>query len=62
MADWALRYEVVYFMTVPDYAVYADAQQAINLAILESLEKLGVDIAFPYPPAAERRLSRRLAA
>jgi small-conductance mechanosensitive channel len=51
MADWALRFEVVFFTTVPDYLVYADAQQAINLEILEALQRLGVDIAFPYAPA-----------
>jgi small-conductance mechanosensitive channel len=50
MGDWALRYEVVFFTTVPDYAVYADAQQVINLEILEALQQLGVDIAFPYAP------------
>jgi small-conductance mechanosensitive channel len=51
MGDWALRYEVVFFTTVPDYGVYANAQQAINIEILEALRQLGVDIAFPYAPA-----------
>jgi small-conductance mechanosensitive channel len=50
MADWALRYETVFFTTVPDYVVYADAQQAINIEIIVALRKLGVDIAFPYAP------------
>jgi small-conductance mechanosensitive channel len=50
MADWALRYEVVFYTTVADYAVYADAQQAINIEILEALRRLGVEIAFPYAP------------
>jgi small-conductance mechanosensitive channel len=50
MADWALRYEVVFFTTVPNYLVYADAQQEINIEILEGLKRLGVDIAFPYAP------------
>jgi small-conductance mechanosensitive channel len=52
MSDWALRYEVVFFTTVPDYGVYANAQQAINIEILAALRKLGVDIAFPYAPPA----------
>jgi small-conductance mechanosensitive channel len=52
MADWALRYEVVFFTTVADYLVYADAQQAINIEIIEALKKLGVNVAFPYPPPA----------
>ncbi|MEJ0036178.1 MAG: mechanosensitive ion channel family protein [Gammaproteobacteria bacterium] len=51
MADWALRFEVVFFTTVADYLVYADAQQAINIEILEALRRMGVDIAFPYAPA-----------
>ena len=51
MTDWGLRYEVVFFTVVADYLVYADAQQAINIEILEALKQLGVDIAFPYAPA-----------
>ena len=53
MTDWALRYETVFFMVVPDYAVFADVQQAINIQIVEALKQLGVDIAFPYPPPAK---------
>ena len=51
MTDWALRYETVFFTTVADYVVFADAQQAINIEIIEALKRLGVDIAFPYAPA-----------
>ncbi|MEJ1964329.1 MAG: mechanosensitive ion channel family protein [Gammaproteobacteria bacterium] len=50
LADWALRYETVFFTTVPDYVVYADAQQAINIELIEGLKRLGVEIAFPYAP------------
>jgi small-conductance mechanosensitive channel len=53
MADWALRFEVVFFMTVADYAVYANVQQAINIEILDALRELGVDIALPYAPPAK---------
>ena len=53
MSDWALRYEVVFFMTESDYLLYANAQQAINIAILEALRHLEVQIAFPYPPPAK---------
>jgi small-conductance mechanosensitive channel len=49
-SEWALRYEVVFFMTVPDYAAYADAQQAINLAIVERFQAMGVEFAFPSRP------------
>ncbi len=53
LTDWALRYETVFFMTVADYALYADVQQAINIQIVEALKQLGVDIAFPYPSPAK---------
>jgi len=48
--DWALRFEAVYFVTVSDYMVYADTQQAINLAIFERFEEMGVEFAFPTRP------------
>jgi len=40
----AVQFETVFFVTQPDYQVYADAQQAINLRILEKLRAL--DVAF----------------
>ena len=43
----SLDYEAVYFVLVPDYARYMDAQQAINLALAEDFEGRGVDFAFP---------------
>jgi len=49
-SDWALRYETVFFMTVADYAVYADVQQAVNLAILERFNQMGIEFAFPSRP------------
>jgi small-conductance mechanosensitive channel len=48
--DWALRFEVVYFVTVADFNVYADTQQAINLAIFERFAQMGVEFAFPSRP------------
>jgi small-conductance mechanosensitive channel len=51
--DWAARFETVYYVTVSDYLTYANAQQAINLAILERFQEMDVKFAFPYaPPAA----------
>ncbi|HUL19407.1 MAG TPA: mechanosensitive ion channel family protein [Steroidobacteraceae bacterium] len=38
----ALQFEVVYFVTNPQYRAYADAQQSINLRILERFSALGV--------------------
>jgi len=48
--EYALRFEVVYFVTVPDYSVYADTLQTVNLAILERFEKMGIEFAFPARP------------
>ncbi len=45
--DWSLRYEVVYYVLSPDYNVYMDTQQAINLAIYEEFDKLNVRFAIP---------------
>lgn len=43
----ALQFELVFFVTIPDYNAYADVQQAVNLAILERFEAMGVRFAFP---------------
>ncbi len=43
----SLAYEVVYYVLDPDYRVYMDQQQRINLALMEGLGKLGVEFAFP---------------
>ena len=45
--DFALTFEIVYYVLVPDYNVYMDIQQAINLAIYERFEKEGIDFAYP---------------
>ena len=45
--DTALQFELVYFMTKPEFALYADTQQAINLALLDRLRELQVQLAAP---------------
>lgn len=45
--DTALQFELVYFMTDPDFALYADTQQAINLALLDKLREFKVQLAAP---------------
>jgi small-conductance mechanosensitive channel len=45
----ALQFEVVFFVTNPDYQVYADAQQRINLQILERFRALGVNFTGAMP-------------
>lgn len=46
-AENALTFEVVYFVTDPDFNLYMDIQQRINLTILEGLENLGTAFALP---------------
>lgn len=44
---FSLDYEVVYYVLTPDYNIYMDIQQAINLAIFREFAKQGIDFAFP---------------
>jgi small-conductance mechanosensitive channel len=43
----SLKFEIVYYVLVPDYNVYMDIQQDINLAIGEAFEREGIEFAFP---------------
>lgn len=45
--DSSLDFEVVYYVLVPDYVIYMDRQQTINLEIYRRLEEN--DIAFAFP-------------
>ncbi len=45
--DFALRFETVYYVLSPDYNVYMDIQQAINLGIHAMLERDGIELAYP---------------
>ena len=45
--DFALNFEVVYYVLDADYNLYMDVQQAINLAILEQFDEAGIDMAYP---------------
>ncbi|MGD2123779.1 MAG: mechanosensitive ion channel family protein [Gemmatimonadota bacterium] len=45
--DFSLDIETVYYMTVPDYDVYMDVQQAINLALCRAFAAEGIEFAFP---------------
>lgn len=46
LGDSSLDFEVVYHMTRPDYRLYMDTQQQINLALLEMAREIGTDFAF----------------
>jgi len=43
----AYGFEVVYWVREPDYRLYMDSQQAINLALVRAFEKEGVQLAYP---------------
>jgi small-conductance mechanosensitive channel len=45
--DSSLDFEVVYYMNVPDYAIYMDTQQAINLELMRRFEAEGIEFAYP---------------
>ncbi len=42
-----LQFEVVFYVTKPDFNIYADAQQKINLAIFERLRAMNVSLTAP---------------
>ena len=45
--DFSLDFETVYFILQPDYNLYMDIQQAINLGIYRRFEEEGIEFAFP---------------
>jgi len=45
--DFALTFETVYYVLSPDFNVYMDCQQAINLAIHRRFEEEGIEFAYP---------------
>jgi small-conductance mechanosensitive channel len=44
---YSLNFEVVYWIQNPDYVVYMDIQQAINLSIFEQFKQQGIEFAYP---------------
>ena len=45
--DYALVFETVYYVLAPDYNLYMDIQQAINLCIHARFEERGIEFAYP---------------
>jgi small-conductance mechanosensitive channel len=45
LGESALEFEAVYFVTSPDFNVYADIHQAVNLTIVRALADEGIDLA-----------------
>jgi small-conductance mechanosensitive channel len=46
-ADSSLRFEAVYYVLAPEYNLYMDIQQRINLALLRRFNDAGIQFAFP---------------
>lgn len=42
-SEYALVFEIVYFVTTANYAVYMDIQQSINLKIIDAFKKAGIN-------------------
>jgi small-conductance mechanosensitive channel len=45
--DFALMFEVVYYVETPDFLLFMDIQQAINLQIFQDFEQAGIEFAYP---------------
>ena len=45
--DSALMFEVVYHVLKPEYGLYMDIQQSVNLELVKLFEAAGIGIAFP---------------
>ena len=43
----SLDFETVYFIENPDYNMYMNIQERINLEIMEEFKTLGVEFAYP---------------
>ena len=45
--DFSLDFEAVYYVLSPDYSIYMDIQQSINLGLMKRFEQEGVEFAYP---------------
>jgi len=45
--DFSLVFEIVYYVISPDYNLYMDIQESINLGIHEQFENEGIEFAYP---------------
>ncbi len=50
--DFGLQFELVFFVESPDYRLYMDRLQAVNLAIYDQFAREGIQFARPLLPAA----------
>lgn len=52
--DYALQFEVVYFIDSPDFNTYMDTQQAINLRLFRRFAAEGINFAYPTSVEIQR--------
>ena len=45
--DFSLNFELVYYIPTNNYLVAMEAQQSINLGIMQKFEKENIEFAFP---------------
>jgi len=45
--DFSLNFEIVYWISSPDYNQYMDTQQKINLLIYDRFAAEGIEFAYP---------------
>jgi small-conductance mechanosensitive channel len=45
--DSSLNFETAYYVESPDYKIYMDVRQAVNLAIHERFHDEGIEFAYP---------------
>lgn len=58
--SFSLNFEVVYYVTTPDYAVYMDTQQKINLAMKKKFREQEIEFAYPTQKLfVEREINRK---
>ena len=55
LGAYSLDFETVYFVTTGDYGAYMDAQQGINLELVEAFRSRGIDFAMPTQVAMSPR-------
>jgi small-conductance mechanosensitive channel len=47
LGDSAIQYDIVYFMEKPDFMLYVETHESINLEILRRFEEEGIEFAYP---------------
>ena len=47
LGDWAVIFEVVYFVKTPDFSTHVKVQESFNLAVLERFAQEGILFAYP---------------